>query len=207
MSDADDAKAEPKRGPPRVVLVVGPCGAGKTSALHRLHAVLAGRVREVAVLETDTIWMMIDPSWSYTARRGAICTHVTAAAAAQFVEEGCEWVVVGSNGLQDRREVHEFIDRLPHEAEVFHLFLDPSTTVVQARIAGRADPMDEQKTPQWVAENVAWMRSYHRAESALIDNSELTVDETVEAIYAAVTAGWGLIRGPGQSRFARADHT
>jgi hypothetical protein len=181
---------------PKVVLVVGPCGAGKTSALARMRALLVGRVGEVAVLETDTIYTMIDPTWSaYNARRAAMCAHVTAATAAQFVEEGCDWVVVGSNGLQDREGVAEFVGRLPDYADVLHLFLDPSTAAVQARIEARAHPLDIDKTPEWLAGNVAWMRSYHRPESGRIDNTDLTVDQTVEAIFEAVNSGTGLIRG------------
>ncbi len=164
-----------------------------------MRAVLAGRVAEVAVLETDTIYTMIDPTWeAYNERRATMCARVTAVAAAQFVEEGCDWVVVGSNGLQDRRSVADFIDRLPQRAEVFHLFLDPSTAAVQARIKVRAHPLDAHKTPQWLAGNVAWMRGYHRPESARIDNSDMTVDETVETIFATVSAGQGLIRQPRQ---------
>lgn len=104
-------------------------------------------------------------------------------------------MTVGSNGLQDAREVAEFIAELPATVEVFHLFLDPSTSAVQARIADRAHPLDAHKTPEWVAGNVAWMRSFHRPDSARIDNSCLSVDQTVEAIYAAVNSGHGLIRG------------
>lgn len=181
--------------PASVILLIGPCGAGKTSALARMRAVLADRAGEIAVLETDTIYQMIDPTWSaYNARRAAICAHVTAMTAAHFLEAGFDWVVVGSNGLQERRDAEEFIARLPEDIDVFSFFLDPSTAAVQARIQGRSHPLDEHKTPEWVAENVAWMRGFHRPETSRIDNSELSVDETVEALHAAVCAGKGLIR-------------
>lgn len=184
-------------GRPRIVLVIGPCGAGKTSALARMRAVLAERVGEVAVLETDTTYTMIDPTWSeYTSRRDSMAKHVAAATAAALIREGCEWVVVGSNGLQDREQVGEFVARLQDCAEVFHIFLDPSVPAVQARIAARAQALDGHKTPGWIAENVAWMRSHHRPAGAVIDNSTLSVDQTVEAIYATVVAGRGCIHRP-----------
>lgn len=181
--------------PRRLVFVIGPCGAGKSSALYRMRTVLGERVGEIAVLETDTIYMMIDPMWAnHNDRRDAMARRVTARTAAQFFTEGCNWVVVGSNGLQDRRDVDQFLAEIPSGVEVFHLFLDPSTAAVQDRIAARAHPIDAHKTPEWIVENVAWMRGFHRPESGRIDNSDLDIDQTVEAIYAAVTAGHGLIR-------------
>jgi hypothetical protein len=159
-----------------------------------MRAVLGDRVGEIAVLETDTIYMMIDPMWSeYSDDRAAIAALVTARTAAEFFTHGFQWVVVGSNGLQDRQQVDAFVAEIPAEVVVFHLFLDPSTSAVQERIAARAHPIDAHKTPAWIAENVAWMRGCHRPESARIDNSNLDIDQTADAIYAAVTAGKGLI--------------
>ena len=179
----------------RLVFVIGPCGAGKSTTLRRMRAVLGHRVGEIAVLETDTFYMMIDPTWSeYTDERASITSLITARTAAEFFKQGFDWVVVGSNGLQDRAQVEAFLTHIPAEIEVCHLFLDPSAAAVEQRIAARDDPIDAHKTPRWLAENVAWMRGYHRPESARIDNSELGVDQTVEAIYAAVTAGHGLVR-------------
>lgn len=160
-----------------------------------MRAVLGDRVGEIAVLETDTIYMMIDPTWAeYTDDRAALAAQVTARTAAEFFAHGFQWVVIGSNGLQDRPRVDAFVAEIPADVEVFYLFLDPSTSAVQERIAARAHPIDAHKTPAWIAENVAWMRGFHRPESARIDNSDLNIDQTAEAIYAAVTAGKGLIR-------------
>lgn len=161
-----------------------------------MRTVLGDRVGEIAVLETDTIYMMIDPTWSeYNDRNAAVTGLVTARTAAEFIRQGFNWIVVGSNGLQDRDDVDAFLTEVPASVEVFHLFLDPAPSAVEQRIAARAHPIDAHKTPEWIAENVAWMRSYHRPESGRIDNSDLDIDQTVEAIYAAVTAGRGLIRG------------
>lgn len=180
---------------PRLVFVIGPCGAGKSTTLRRMRAVLGDRVGDIAVLETDTVYMMIDPTWSeYNDRRAAVTGLVTARIAAEFLKQGFDWVVIGSNGLQDHEHVAAFLAEIPPHVEVFHLFLDPSTAAVQQRIAARDHPIDAHKTPEWIAENVAWMRGYHRPESARIDNTDLDIDQTVEAIYAAVTAGQGRIR-------------
>jgi RNase adaptor protein for sRNA GlmZ degradation len=182
-------------GRQRLVFVIGPCGAGKSAALHRMRAVLGDRVGEIAVLETDTIYMMIDPTWSeYNERRATICRLITARTAAEFFRAGFNWVVVGSNGLQDREHVDTFLTEIPADVEAFHLFLDPSTSAVRSRITGRAHPIDAHKTPEWIETNVAWMRGYHNPDSARIDNSDLDIDQTVEAIYKAIIAGDGRIR-------------
>jgi hypothetical protein len=151
-------------------------------------------VSEVAVLETDTTYMMIDPTWSlYEERYAGIARRMAARIAAEFVREGFDWVVVGSNGLQDRGHVDDFVTQLPADIEVYHVFLDPSVAAVRARVAARAHPLDDHKTPEWLEENVNWMRTFHNSWSALVDNSGLDVDETVNAIYATVQAGDGRI--------------
>jgi hypothetical protein len=53
---------------------------------------------------------------------------------------------------------------------------------------------DVKKTPEWLEKNAGWMRSFHDSWSTLIDNSDLDVDGTVNAIYAAVDAGRGGLR-------------
>jgi hypothetical protein len=87
-------------------------------------------------------------------------------------------------------------------AEVHQVFLDPSVSSVQARIAGRAHRIDADKTPERLEENVAWMRGSRSSSSAVVDNSDLDVDETVDAVYAAVQEGSGrmLNPGPGEER-------
>ncbi|MBO0879761.1 MAG: hypothetical protein J2P17_05200, partial [Mycobacterium sp.] len=141
-------------------------------------------------------YMMIDPAWSvWNVGYDAIAKRIAAQTAAGFVREGFDWVVVGSNGLQDRQSANEFSAQLPVGTEVYRVFLNPSVSAVQARIAARADPhgLDVHKTPEWLEGNVTWMRSFHDSWSALVDNSDLDVDETVNAIYAAVQAGMGRI--------------
>lgn len=177
---------------PRVVMVIGPCGAGKSTALNRMRTVLSSRVGEIAVVETDTTYMMIDPTWKlYNSHYAAVTGRVTARIATEFIREGIDWVTIGSNGLQDQGSIDTFTALLPTGIDVHHVFLSPSVAATQERIAGRDDPFGDHKTPEWVAANVSWMRSYHNPRSAVIDNSDLDVDETVNAIYAAVEAGEG----------------
>lgn len=183
---------------PKVVMVVGACGAGKTSALAHMRRVLGSRVGEVAVLETDTTYMMIDPTWAhYNERYIGLARRMAGRVAAEFVREGFDWIAVGSNALQGQGSIDEFVAQLPDGLEVYQVFLDPSLAVVRARIAVRGYPFDDRKTPEWLEENVTWMRSFHDSSSALIDNSDLSVDETINAIYESVKAGHGRICAPG----------
>jgi hypothetical protein len=175
------------------VFVIGACGVGKTSALARMRPVLGPRVGEVAVIETDTVYMMIDPAWeiedkaAYLAYTGVLTARIVS----EFVHAGYDWIAVGSNGLQDRASVDAFVELLPSGVSVHHLMLDPEIPVVQGRIARRAHPFDRAKSPEWIARNVEWMRGHLGDWNARLDNSDLTVDETVEAIYAAVRRGEG----------------
>jgi hypothetical protein len=58
--------------------------------------------------------------------------------------------------------------------------------VIQRRILARGSSDDEMKTPEWIDSHVRYMRGYYEAWTARIDNSSLSVDETVQAIYQAV---------------------
>lgn len=180
---------------PRVVMVIGPCGAGKSTVLRRMRSVLGSRVGEVAVLETDTTYMMIDPTWAlFNSHYWALAVQVAARITTEFIRAGFDLVAIGSNGLLDHGGVDEFVAQLPTGVDVHYVFLNPSVEAVQARMAARAgNPIDDDKTPEWVEKNVMWMRGHHNSRSALIDNTGLDVDETVDAIYAAVEAGAGRI--------------
>lgn len=183
---------------PRIVFVIGACGSGKSSVLARMRPVLAPLVGEVAVLETDTTYQMIDPTWSAQdpAPYADIARRLAVHIASELVHEGFDWVAIGSNGLHDRATVDALMGELPAHAEVSHVALDPSVEVIQQRITARAHPLDAYKTPDWLEAQVASTRGRFEPWTTRIDNGGLDVDETVLAIYTKVRAGEGYLRGP-----------
>ena len=184
----------------RVVIVSGACGAGKSETLRSMREALAGRVRDVAVLETDHFYMMIDPHWTmpppelerYFEVSGWVCRET----AQHLTNLGFDFVAIASNGLNEESRVREFIGPFVEAGTaVHHVTLDPGLGAIQDRMALRfethGNPLDADKSPEWVAGQVAWFRRMYGPWTYILDNSSLTPAETAIAIHEAVERGEG----------------
>jgi len=181
-----------------VVIISGGSGSGKTETLKKMRRALAGRAGEVATLETDTFYTMIDPEWSIDWPEAEnyfrTALDMVARTALGLMDSGFEWLAIGSNGLYERETVHSFIApfRDDARARIHHVTLDPGVETVQARIAKRNASEDAIKTPDWLASQVKWFRERYGNWTHVIDNSKLTPEETAVAIHEAVCRGHGL---------------
>src|SRR4051794_28463558 len=109
----------------RVVVVSGACGAGKSTALRALM-----RLRDdVAVLEPDHFYIMIDPEWKVPwpdAEKywdiGMSMLHRTIAG---FVERDVELIGVPTNAVQQSFLARKFARSLPDGVPLHHVTLDP----------------------------------------------------------------------------------
>ena len=66
---------------------------------------------------------------------------------------------------------------------------------LKQRILARSHPTDDSKTPEWIDGHVCYMREYYEEWTARIDNSDLSPDETVQAIWDAVRSQKGRLTG------------
>ncbi len=191
-----------------VAIVSGACGSGKSTTLVRMRPLLGPRVGEVATIETDAVYMMIDPTfsipWPEAGRYWEIAVRNTSKMVLEFAGQGFDWIAVGSNALHEPAVIADFVAPLQSAGlDVRHITLDPTLECVQERVAGRGGgPPDEKKTPEWLALHVAWMRERYGPWTSRIDNSDMTPDETVEAIYEAVLAGKGRLDEPARAPLA-----
>ena len=177
---------------PRLVFLSGACGSGKTAVLelgyHALKAAFAG---DTAAIDTDRVWMFIDPRWEFrhpdNERHAALTRQQWALLARSFFEFGFAAVIIGGNAVWHLESVAEVADSLRDVAEIYHVTLDPSWEVICDRVERRGDG---NKSREWLRTHVDWMRG-HYAEgwTHVVDNSTMTPEETLAAVVAAVESG------------------
>ncbi len=185
-----------------VVVISGGCGTGKTETLRAMHDALDGLVTDVAVLETDLYYTMMDPSWSVpwpeAGRYFDLALDNICRTTIGFIEAEFDLVAIGSNGLCDQEIVLSFARRLDPDrrAQFHHITLDPGVSVVQERIArrkaDRAHAVDDEKTPEWLESQLMWFRQRYGPWTYVLDNSDLTPRQTAQAVFRAVRDGAGL---------------
>jgi hypothetical protein len=182
------------------VVISGACGVGKSETLQAMRAALNGRVGDVAVLETDHFYMMVDPHWEMPPdklqRYFDVTGHLLRQTALGFIRNGFDLVAIGSNGMNEELHVREFVEPFVNDGvAAHHVTLDPGTETVLQRVARRIETrglvVDEEKDPDWLAGQLSWFRERYGPWTYVLDNSSLSPAETAVAIFDAVESGEG----------------
>ena len=178
-------------GRPKLIFVSGACGAGKTEIVRlgywKLREAFGG---DVAAIDTDTVWMFIDPRWEFrhpeNERHGALTRQQWALLARSYFDFGFAAVIIAGNAVWHLGEVLAVAHAIADVADAFHVTLDPALEVIYERVARRGGD----KTPEWLRTHVEWMRG-HYAEgwTYRIDNSAMTPTETLREIVRAADSG------------------
>jgi AAA domain len=184
----------------RLVLISGAIGVGKSETLRSMRETLIDVVGEIAVLESDQFYMMIDPHWTCPPDRleryYEVAGQLLQRTALGFLGSGFSWVAVASNGHWKEHRAREFVQPfLLENALVHHVTLDPGEEVVGQRIARRSRATGHAADEQ-VAVAVDMLVKVRQARGTwthVVDNSELTPEATVRAIHDAVDRGQGLM--------------
>jgi hypothetical protein len=178
----------------RTILLSGACGAGK-SALLRLGARrFEPKFGRTATFDTDSLLMMVDPRWEldHEERRFDLLYEQCFLLAVSFANGGFDTVVIGGNALHTLDELHGLVERLAVLGPVFHVTLDPSLDEIVRRVAGRGGD----KTPEWLAVHVDWMRAKYEPWTCRIDNTSLSPTETLDEVaHRVLAAGEGRLDG------------
>jgi adenylylsulfate kinase-like enzyme len=174
---------------PRTILLSGACGSGKTSIAQLGYRRLSASWGRTATLDTDTLFMMVDPHWElpFEERRGTLVVRQVGLLASSFLDDGFETMLVLGNALHSSEELDLFLPSLLERGDVFHVTLDPSLEEVVRRVAARGGD----KTADWLATHVAWMRERYESWTCRIDNTSLSPSETVDLITAQIALGCG----------------
>jgi hypothetical protein len=186
----------------RVVVISGAIGVGKSETLRSMRETLIDVVGEVAVLESDHFYMMIDPHWTCPPDRvdryHAVSGWLLQQTALGFLRSGFDWVAIASNGHWKQRSAREFVRPfLLENACVHHITLDPGEEVLRQRIAQRSKAAGFAVDEQPAAEAVDMLLQIRHALGTwthVLDNSQLTPEGTVRAIRDAIDGGHGLMR-------------
>jgi AAA domain-containing protein len=186
----------------RVVVISGAIGVGKSETLRSMRETLIDVVGEVAVLESDQFYMMIDPHWTCPPDRIERYYEVSGwllqQTALGFLRSGFSWVAIASNGHWKQRSARELLQPFPLEnAGVHHITLDPGEDILRQRITQRSKAAGRAVDEQKVAEAVDMLRKVRQALGTwthVVDNSQLTPEATVRAIHEAIDHGHGLMQ-------------
>jgi hypothetical protein len=183
----------------RVVVVSGALGVGKSEALRSMREALSDLVKDVAVLDSDQFYMMIDPHWTLPPARVDRYFEVSGwllrQTAMGFLSAGFDWVAIASNGLWSEAHVRDFVRPFATEgADVHHMTLDPGDSEVRRQVMDRSGASGDERNTKDVDEAMHMLsrvRSCSGSWTHVIDNAALTPMETAQAIYEAVAAGFG----------------
>jgi hypothetical protein len=184
-----------------VVVISGAIGVGKSETLRSMRETLIDVVGEIAVLESDQFYMMIDPHWTCPPDRVdryyAVSGWLLRETALGFLRSGFAWVAIASNGHWKQQSAREFVRPfLLENACVHHITLDPGEEVLRLRIAQRSKAAGLAGDEQQAAEAVDMLLQVRQAIGSwthVVDNSELTPEATVRTIHDAINRGHGLI--------------
>lgn len=132
---------------------------------------------------------MVDPHWElpYEERRNELVPRQVGLLAGSFLDAACSTMLVLGNALHSPPSLDVFLPLLLARGEVFHVTPDPSLDEIVRRVAARGGD----KTPEWLAIHVAWMRDQYEPWTCRIDNPSLTPEQTVERIAQEIGAGRG----------------
>lgn len=179
---------------PRTILLSGACGSGKTAVAELGYRRLKAELGPTAVIDTDRLFMMVDPLWElpYDPARLELVFRQVGALVSSFFDFGLPTVLVVGNALHTPSELDLLLPDLQAAGEVFHVTLDPSPDEIIRRIRLRGDD----KTDEWLTSHVRWMRERYGPWTARIDNTALSPEETLASLSEALEQGLGRLVGP-----------
>jgi hypothetical protein len=184
----------------RVVMISGAIGVGKSETLRSMRETLIDVVGEIAVLESDQFYMMIDPHWTCPPDRleryYEVAGQLLRETALGFLRCGFDWVAIATNGHWRQPSAREFVRPFPLEnACVHHITLDPGEEILRQRIAQRSkaagQAVEEQQSV--AVDMLGKVRQELGTWTHVVDNSKLTPEATVRAIHDAIDRGHGLM--------------
>jgi hypothetical protein len=150
---------------------------------------------DTAVIDVDRVYTMADPDYSVPFPKAetywSLARRQCALLARSYFASGFGVVVIGGNSVYQKDRLNEILETLLRVSEIHHITLDPDLEVIKQRILARSGAFDDTKTPDWIESHVRYMREHYEPWTARIDNSALSPDETVQAIYHAVVGNRG----------------
>jgi hypothetical protein len=174
------------------ILLGGPPGSGKSAVKRLAPRFFRPRLGEIAAIEMDEIYTLIDPDWTgANSRWGEITSANCVLLARSFLGHGFRAVLISSNGFYHKELVNRFLTALLPISRVHHFTLDVQVDVAVRRVRERGD-LDRHE-PDWVPSWIEMVRSHRANWTHVIDTTELSPEGVLEAIYERIVSGEGAI--------------
>ena len=169
---------------PVTILLSGAPGTGKSTVQRRAPAYFRSRLGATAAFGTDEIHAMIDPDWMlpYEQRRADFITQTCCHLAQQFFAADFRCVLIAGNALYTAETVEQYRQALTPFSYLYHITLDADLATLVERVRQRGDLTAH--PPTWLAEWLAHIRGHYADWTHVIDTTNLSVEETLDVIYA-----------------------
>jgi len=172
------------------ILLSGAPGTGKTTVQSKAPAYFRPKLGNTAAFGTDEIYKMIDPEWTlpYDQGRADLVTAICCRVAKQFLEADFRCVLIAGNALYTAATVQLYRRELAPYSRFYHITLDADDATIVERVRRRGDLTAH--PPAWLAEWLVHIRSHYADWTSVIDTTNLSVTETLDAIYAIAQDKW-----------------
>lgn len=170
-----------------VVLVSGPSGSGKSTMRRVLKQTLGTRFNNrIAGVEIDDIYRFIDPRFNANNHLEIwrMARESTGHLVRGMLLGEIDSVFIFGNTIFSNEQIEDVLKNIIIEDQVsfYHVTLAPSRETVASRLKKR-----QQSVPDWIDSHLAERQPYLKEKwTTLIDNSKITPEETLEAIYKVV---------------------
>lgn len=167
---------------PVTILLSGAPGTGKSTVQRRTPAYFRPLLGDTAAFGTDEIHTMIDPDWvlPYDPQRANFVAQIGCRLAQEFFAADFRCVLIAGNALYTAEAVKTYWQALAPISEVYHITLDADLATVVERVQQRGDLAAH--PPDWLAKWLTHIRSYYADWTHVIDTTDLSIEQTLDAI-------------------------
>ncbi|GAA3691720.1 hypothetical protein GCM10022204_03770 [Microlunatus aurantiacus] len=150
---------------------------------------LAAWGHPAAAVDLDSLYGAVDPLWElpYSDERNAMVLDQAVAWVRSLVQHGWRTVIVTGNSVFDPRDTAPVVAALG-DMSVHHVTLQVREDVILARCAAQPD-----RDPVALAADLRPANRLRHPGTALLESSDLDVDETLHALVSLVDRGAGLL--------------
>lgn len=167
------------------IIISGAPGTGKSAIRRHAPYFFRQYYGAAAALDTDEYYPLFDPQWTTNNRDWwKIATDTSLYVADYLLRCGVVIVAISSNGLYTPEAVNHVLAVLGKQSTIYHVTLDAPLATLIARVEQRGDLAEH--PADWLAAWQTHIRSYYAAWTYVLDNGNLSLEETLEAIHVYI---------------------